>query len=623
MSDLPPGDVYENGPDRISIGEPQQRTALTTTDKTGQTGPKTGDAAHPPQPLQTQQDKPSSPQRSSTTRRQSRSSIHSSHTRTPLPAPYPCVDTAEELYGMLWEGGDLMGVANAPPVTNRQLLKALSRLYWKQVAWASTLFVVQAIAILSTPICVYMILLWHEGEYGAEREDWIGYTLVAAFAVLQLLGFAALNQMKRVARNAGIASRATLEGVLYSRVLFSPICGHNSPTGGELAAMFGADMDAILHLWTGILGLIFGPIEILIIVGELFYFVQEAALGAIGVVVVVMVIFRIVGGIMEKHSGPRAKLSDDRCHIVHEYLQGTKVVKANAWEDQFAAKISAVRNEESAKAQLLNLLMGALNVSGNNSIDVISLAIVSIYTLGMGNVLVSSITFTIWIVLGILHGKIFHFPGYFDEAMTAWTSITRVAMFISREGIKTGSTNENAKKPADMLLTLDNATFAWPVAMGANHKRDYVSEVRLQEKKQGLNERESDSAAAVDIDSTAAISPVGAAVGNGRSSVPDVHVATPQTSEVSKRLRLRRRKPKAQQTVRSSVSSRVATVDDNVETVMEGAESSSPLGAVSEYQSDTAEDLVVCLNDVTLAVPRGCLMALVGTVASGKSSLLQ
>eukprot|EP01134_Creolimax_fragrantissima_P002648 CFRG2648T1 len=558
-------------------------------------------------------------------------------------AIYPCVDTARELHAMLCPGNDLMSDYNVPstPVTVKQMIKGLCYIYWKEVLLGAILFVIQALAMLGTPICIHYLLLWHEGDLGEDRDNWIGYSLLCAFAVLELIAFATLNQMKRVARRAGIGCRSTIQGCLYAQLLVLPMCGQRSPTGGELSALFGADMDAVLHLWSGILGLLFGPLEIFGIIALLFYYVQLAAFGAIGVILVVMCIFRVVGGVMESRTGPHAKTTDDRCHIIHEFLSGTKVVKANAWEDKFASKINEVRAEESKRGRTLWLLMGMLNVAGNNSIDVISLALLSIYTLGMDNILLPSTTFTIWIILSILHGKILHFPGVFDEFMSAWTALKRISSFLSREGIKTGVTTalideeemqdaserispahgESHKLPfTNSPISLREATFAWPVA--ADKMTNGATNAQISKKKskgdcvRGGKDRDVDVCDdSLDIDKNTLT------VSRRTRNNAQIHGPRDQAN-----WNLRRKSSAAElrpQVVRASMSSRYTAdgVDENIEAFIDNGVDRCSL---NDDKSDSAVDkMVVCLNNLTLHIPDGTLLALVGPVASGKSSLLQ
>jgi hypothetical protein len=42
------------------------------------------------------------------------------------------------------------------------------------------------------------------------------------------------------------------------------------------------------------------------------------------------------------------------------------------------------------------------------------------------------VTFTYWILLGILHGKIFHFPGHMSDTLAGLQALQRFADFLSR-----------------------------------------------------------------------------------------------------------------------------------------------------------------------------------------------
>jgi hypothetical protein len=59
------------------------------------------------------------------------------------------------------------------------------------------------------------------------------------------------------------------------------------------------------------------------------------------------------------------------------------VVKSNAWEYRFKTKIEELRDTERGLARKLGMVMGIVNVVGNNSIDFISWAVVFVYTILM------------------------------------------------------------------------------------------------------------------------------------------------------------------------------------------------------------------------------------------------
>ncbi len=44
-------------------------------------------------------------------------------------------------------------------------------------------------------------------------------------------------------------------------------------------------------------------------------------------------------------------------------------------------------------------------------VDMIALAVIAVYTLALSEDLTPSIAFSMWVVLSVLHGKIFRFPG--------------------------------------------------------------------------------------------------------------------------------------------------------------------------------------------------------------------
>lgn len=389
----------------------------------------------------------------------------------------------------------------------------------KKLVLASLLYVLNVAATLCTPVAIFALLKWVE-QSDAGAGEGVGYVL--ALAVAACSAFVAEERFDHMSHAAGIQCRSSVLGILYEKVLSQrmvdvassgaasdeapaindertavapgsqPTAGASAGGSGEVLNLFGVDAAALEELWTGILTLILQPIEILAIVGVLYVYVQEAAFGGVLVVMVALGIAGAGSAKVETLVAERAKETDVRIRDMNEMLLGMKVVKLNAWEGRFADLIRASRGRESRLSRRQGIHFAYINPTASNSVDVISLAVIIIYTYGLGNVLDAATVFTYWVLLGMLHGRIFHYPVALRHSKEGLASLRRLQSFLMRQvtedkriiTLTTPAANSisNNALPAGTSVCIDRATFSWAAdytstatAAGDNHKTAAVS----------------------------------------------------------------------------------------------------------------------------------------------------
>jgi ATP-binding cassette subfamily C (CFTR/MRP) protein 1 len=292
---------------------------------------------------------------------------------------------------------------------------------------AAALNLLEIFATLVTPVAIYQLLTWTEHPTDGQRGGAV-FVVVLGFAAV--CAFLAQYFAEHYSKRAGVKARAAVSGQLFNKLLQTPTVDAQASNSGEIISFFEADAQALVGYWHGLLGLVLQPFEIIGNIGLLFFYVGEAAAGGLSVVVVALIISHCCGNVVEKLAFAQAAITDLRLRDAFEMLSGMKVVKMNGWEPKFSRVIRDRRRLESQLTARIGRFLAIINVTSSNSVDVISLAVVLVYTLAMGKDLSPAIVFTYWVLLGLLHARIFHYPQSLKHVKDGTTALSRIQSFL-------------------------------------------------------------------------------------------------------------------------------------------------------------------------------------------------
>jgi len=299
-----------------------------------------------------------------------------------------------------------------------------------EVRWtllrAAVAYFLQASLNAAAPVSIYLLLRWFESV--DPPITWgVLCVLCNGLAVNGQFFFSKVYATSTTM--AGLRSQLAVAGLLYRRTLSLNTAEVGRFKTGELAMLLSTDVDGIADMWKGIVALTFQPFEIAGIICLLWLVVGEATLGALGLCAVSYAVSNI-GGLAINHRNARCSaFSDQRLKYLAEVLYGIKVVKAIGWVPRFHQRIHDVALLEAKHALQKKLYIGLVMLFSDEMIDVMALVCLLLAVLLCGQEPRASRLFTMWIFMGVLHGKIFSFPENLRMSSTAWASLRRCAAF--------------------------------------------------------------------------------------------------------------------------------------------------------------------------------------------------
>eukprot|EP00127_Corallochytrium_limacisporum_P002349 Clim_evm2s111 gene=Clim_evmTU2s111 len=348
---------------------------------------------------------------------------------------------------------------SADNITAKELLWGLFALNKRSIVISGLWYSLQIFSTLATPITIYLILLWFQDD---SRPTYEGYVLCIILLVLATASNFAAGRSLKLSMHAGIKSRHVMNSMIFNQLLDVSVAGE-STSSGEVTGLVSSSTESVTNFWNGCVGLVLQPLETLAIIIELIYFVQYAAIGALIVVIISLSAVNILGRRLEAEQSRRSEMQRKRNTFLSEALYGMGVIKANAWEGKFKEKLQAFRIDEVKSMRRSYFQSGMLIAASNNSVDWISFAVAAFYVFIVNKPLEPAITWTYWILLGILHGKIFYLPLNVKAVADGFSAFHQVSAFLNRpksihrfKDVREGDGNCD-----DVMFHLENAKVSW------------------------------------------------------------------------------------------------------------------------------------------------------------------
>eukprot|EP00051_Salpingoeca_urceolata_P012901 m.161053 g.161053 ORF g.161053 m.161053 type:complete len:1237 (+) comp17634_c0_seq2:108-3818(+) len=341
---------------------------------------------------------------------------------------------------------------------NWRRLRELTQHARGSVYLALLLCVLQVVFTIGMPVSVFVVLDWMEDDDPA-RSDTAGYAGAVGLTLSALLGYTLRDLSQLTAGKAGIVARRCAVEEAYKHLLGTRLDNHGFTLGSVNVLV--AETDAIAALWPALLGLVVQPVEAVLLIGVLFYFVSWGAIGGIATLFLAMVVSRLASRVLDERKAQQASIAQQRNSLLAEVVWGIRVVKANGWTGKFFDKASKLIDQEDDVIARSGFINGCIVASGNNSVDIISLAVISIYVFALNNVLDASTTFTYWIILAILHGKLFAFPFHVRAVVEGNLALTRLRNFLALAQVSPPPPPSDSKQELDNTIAFQarDATF--------------------------------------------------------------------------------------------------------------------------------------------------------------------
>ncbi|GAB9476299.1 Atp-binding protein, partial [Globisporangium polare] len=276
----------------------------------------------------------------------------------------------------------------------------------------------------------------------------------------------------------------SLKSLLFEKAMKRSTTSKHEEDAVDISNLFTADMDNIVWSGTQLNSVWIMPIQIAAILYLIYQVLDLAVLAGVGVIGASFLVNMLVArGFIDAYEG-LTSLKDSRMKVVKEVFGAIQVVKFNAWETNFVARIRSWRAKEmQLLAKYMYIVQVAIFLFFATPMFV-SVASFAVYALVMQKTLTATKVFTSMVLFGSIRSPLSNFPEAIQTLFQARISLGRIETFLAMDEVDTSSiSHEEAGYLTEAIINVENAAITWNAPSQTSPATPVLSNVNLEVKK--------------------------------------------------------------------------------------------------------------------------------------------
>lgn len=292
---------------------------------------------------------------------------------------------------------------------------------------------------------------------------------VALLFVVPMVGSLCSAQNGVVTAHIGVQFRNLLIGALYRKSLILSNSSRQQTSTGQIVNMFSNDTSQIQNLmfFAGMIS--FAPAQIAVALALIYQQVGNATWVGLAFMIVLFPVNGLIFGLMTSIRKKKVIVTDSRVKMMNEILGGIRIIKFYAWEDAFRDKVNKIRDKEMV---LLTRLAYVVAIGFSlilMSAPVIQPVLVFFTYIKLGYNLDAATAFTTISLFNVMRFPFAFLPMGLAQWSQAKVALKRMTTFLLSEEmgnnvervVGTDSASGNAALSDDVVLHLKNVNLSW------------------------------------------------------------------------------------------------------------------------------------------------------------------
>lgn len=462
------------------------------------------------------------------------------------------------------------------PEKTRSLWMALWRTVGFSRVFLATFLYASYAALSFGPILILNALTRHLEKITVLPTK-VLWVLVALMFVLPMLGSLLYAQSNIIMAHIGVEFRNALVNMIYRKALRLSPGSRQEQSTGMIVNMFSNDsaqLNMFLYFLTNIL---IAPAQIAVALALIYQQVGPATFVGLAFMIATFPLSGLIFGMLNTYRREKMKVTDARVKLMNEILGGIRIIKYYAWELAFRDKVTEIRKKE-----LIILKQMAYVVAIGFSFVLMAVPIVQpiliFFTyVKLGNQLDAAKAFTTIALFNLMQFPFAFLPMGLAQYSQSLVSTGRMLKFFSSDELE--DYVDSSEGPNKSIISMSGVNMGW-LAEGVDLDATGAGA--------GAGAAKSDKA----------VAPAGQASAESNKKPVGGNYVTVPTGEGDK-----------------DTADAVGT-DAEVAAAAAVAEAEAAAAAAKLFRSQYT------LVDINMSIQPGELVAIVGTVGSGKSSLL-
>ncbi|XP_037043484.1 multidrug resistance-associated protein 1-like [Bradysia coprophila] len=354
------------------------------------------------------------------------------------------------------------------------ILPALWKTFRASLLFGWMLKLASDVITFSIPQLLRLIILFVDSRASENQPQlWKGIMYAILLFVVSSLQTIIHQQFLHRMSTMGFRIRTALIGAIYRKALMISNTARKDSTVGEITNLMSVDVDHFTQIMVSIDLLWSAPFQIAVALYFLWSMLDVVVLAGFAVMLLAIPITGILMIISDDYSTRQMAKKDERIKMIHEILNGIKVLKLYAWENSFGDLINSIRNKEVKILKQTTYLSSFVNL-----IWLLVPYFVSLFTFGVfvlideNNILTPEIAFVSLNLFNIIRLPLVSLADLLPKLTQTRVSITRINKFLNREELD--PSNVDHFKDEDYPLLIEDGTFSW------NDQEEILSSISMR-----------------------------------------------------------------------------------------------------------------------------------------------
>ncbi|TKR89661.1 hypothetical protein L596_013728 [Steinernema carpocapsae] len=319
------------------------------------------------------------------------------------------------------------------------------------------------------PILLHFLVTWLEVKTALPLDSKnthegleLSYGYLYAFCMFAASFLSAVSSINYnfYVNKVSLRIRAATVTALYDHITRVPMHKLSGFSSGEIINFMSTDIDRIVNFCNSFHAFWSLPMQLAIALFLLHREVGTAFLSGLIAAILMVPLNKYITIKIGQMSTKMMECKDKRMQLISETMRGIRSVKLCNWEDYFEKRISDLRQKELKYLKARKYLDALCVYLWASAPVLITIAIVTTYTVWLQEHLTAAKVFTSLALVNILIMPLNAFPWVLNGLVESWVSLKRLNRFFE---LKTIDLHEYYKQILDekQKMASKNATFSW------------------------------------------------------------------------------------------------------------------------------------------------------------------
>ncbi|KAJ0255573.1 ABC transporter C family member 9 [Hirschfeldia incana] len=336
--------------------------------------------------------------------------------------------------------------------------KSVLRFVWKKAAINAVFAVVNASTAYIGPYLIndFVVFLTEKQDQSLNY----GYLLALGFLSAKIVETVTQRQWIFGARQLGMRLRAALISHIYQKGLLLSSQSRQSHTSGEIINYMSVDVQRITDFIWYVNTIWMLPIQIS---AAIFILQKHLGLGAVAALVTTLMVMACnypLTRIQRTYQSDIMNAKDERMKATSEILKNMKILKLQAWDNQFLNKVKRLRKKE------YDCLWKSLRLQAFTTFILWGApALISVVTfvtcMFIGVKLTSGAVLSALATFQMLQSPIFGLPDLLSALVQSKVSADRIASYLQQSETQKDAVEYLSKDDTVLSVEIENGAFSW------------------------------------------------------------------------------------------------------------------------------------------------------------------